>query len=178
MYGYVTNPISMVDPLGLEGFFAQVGAWASDNAEKAFEYINSAANYYGGTGQVMAGVALCATLKGCIAGGPLIALGLNSVEEGYTGEDGYIRRAAVGIGGEQMGNLAVDSANIGTSVVGLTRKVVSPDSWRLFRNIDSDDVRQYQTMSRGGLGVEFISGANGVKTAAENFIENSEEQCQ
>ena len=178
LYGYVTNPIGMVDPLGLEGVFAQAGTWVSGQAEQGWGYVSSAANYYGGAGQIMAGAALCATVKGCILGGPLIGLGLNSMEEGYTGEDGYIRRVAVGVGGEQMGNLAVDGANMGTSAVGLTRKVVSPDSWRLFRNIQPDYVRKYQTMSRGGLLLETGSGAVGVKSTADNFVESSGEQCQ
>ncbi|MGP9572744.1 DUF4225 domain-containing protein, partial [Halomonas sp. AOP5-CZ2-32] len=58
----------------------------------------------------------------------------------------------------------------------LSRKVVSPDSWKLFRNIRSDYVRKYETMSRGGLTVEGIGGATGIASGVENYFDSVEGQ--
>ncbi|WP_447927012.1 RHS repeat-associated core domain-containing protein [Vreelandella sp. EE27] len=189
LYGYVANPMGAVDPLGLEGFLAEMGASISNSArngytalseasgpviEKAWGYADTAANYLGGAGQIMTGGAMCMTVAGCMLGGPLIGLGANSIQEAYTGEVGYIRSAAISVGGEQAGNLAVDTANLGTSVGGLTRKVVSPDTWRLFRNINADYVRNYETMSRGGLLLEAGSGTIGVTNSIDTYIKSGE----
>ncbi|MGO1870384.1 MULTISPECIES: RHS repeat-associated core domain-containing protein [Halomonas] len=191
LYGYVANPTGMVDPLGLEGFFSQTGTSIANSARRgyeafneatgpfrdnAWEYVNTAANYVGGAGQIMTGAAFCSTVAGCMLGGPMMGLGVNNVQEAYTGENGYIRSAAIAAGGEQMGSLAVDTANLGTSVGGLSRKVVSPDSWKLFRNIRSDYVRKYETMSRGGLTVEGIGGATGIASGVENYFDSVEGQ--
>ncbi|MFG6668768.1 RHS repeat-associated core domain-containing protein, partial [Halomonas sp. HNIBRBA4712] len=208
LYTYVRSPIGMIDPMGLEGVWANVNSsirngynsvassarsgyeavanttrngyeslkeTSSSFRDNAWEYANTAANYLGGAGQIMTGAAFCSTVAGCMLGGPMIGLGVNSLQEAYTGEDGYIRSAAIASGGEKMGNLAVDTANLGTSVGGLTRKVVSPDSWRLFRNISTDYVRNYETMSRGGLLIEAGSGTLGITNTARNFIANGDE---
>ena len=52
----------------------------------------------------------------------MIALGADSIYEGFSGEPGYIRSAATSMMGDTAGNLLVDATNITSSGYGLMRR--------------------------------------------------------
>ena len=92
--------------------------------------------------------------KARAAGAPVATLGISSIQEGWTGEPGFVRSAATTALGVRAGNAATDVVNVGTSVAGLIKSTVRPGTWSLFRNISSDYVPAWQTMTRTGLTTE------------------------
>ncbi len=138
--------------------------------------IYRAADFLGGASQVVEGVktmeAGCEFIIGCVIGPPLIVLGLNSMQEGWTGKAGFLRQKAIEKFGKQKGNLAVDAANTLTSGLGLIRTTLKPGAWKLFRNIPSDYTAAYKTMSQAGLATSVGMGAAGASEAVETAYSN------
>ncbi|MCZ2155447.1 MAG: DUF4225 domain-containing protein [Bryobacterales bacterium] len=122
--------------------------------EEGWSVASRTMDVVGGAGMVIAGGAACTTGIGCAAGAPVATLGISSIQEGWTGEPGFVRSAATTALGVRAGNAATDVVNVGTSVAGLIKSTVRPGTWSLFRNISSDYVPAWQTMTRTGLTTE------------------------
>jgi len=58
---------------------------------------------------------------------------------------------------EEEANIAYGSMDIGLSVHALSRHVLKPDSWKLFRHVEADYVRSYKTMGAGALSLEVFT---------------------
>ncbi|MGE1156517.1 DUF4225 domain-containing protein [Pseudomonas kitaguniensis] len=56
--------------------------------------------------------------------------------------------------------------DIAMSIYSLSRLVIKPDAWRLFRYMPSDNVRAYRTMRGSSLGIEASIDA---ETAAQMY---------
>ena len=111
--------------------------------------------------QMATGAGICYASVGTlclIAGVPLMAHGANNVYEGgrnlMTGQSdtvgpvrGAYQSAAFAMGnGEREANIAYGAVDIGLSAYSVVRRVLKPDAWRLFRYIDTDRIRAYNTM--------------------------------
>ncbi|MFJ2412247.1 DUF4225 domain-containing protein [Pseudomonas sp. NPDC087814] len=60
--------------------------------------------------------------------------------------------------GEREANMAYGSVDIGLSAYSVTRHVLKPDAWRLFRYLNTDKIRAYKTM--GPTSLAFEAGAD------------------
>lgn len=127
--------------------------------EEGLNVLFRTATVVGGIGSTIAGAAACATVAGCAGGGPMIALGLNSIQEGFSGSDGYLRSGAKRAFGNTAGGLVVDSANIVTSGGALIWREPANDAWKLFRYTSDQMVPAYQNMTTTGLAINAGSAA-------------------
>ena len=118
---------------------------------------------------MLLGGALCSTAIGCAAGAPLATLGASNIQEGLTGEPGFVRQGATALFGGGAGNLTIDVTNIVTSGAGLVRPVLSPGAWKLFRHIPSDYVPAYRTATGTGLGAEVFAGTAGATQTLDRY---------
>lgn len=115
-----------------------------------------------GAMQFVAGAGICYGSVGTlclVAGVPIMAHGANNVYENgrnlwerRSDTEGPVRKgyqaAAKAVGyGAREGNMAYGSADLAMSVYGVTKLVLKPDSWRLFRYIRTDYVRAYRNTS-------------------------------
>ncbi|MBJ2216693.1 DUF4225 domain-containing protein [Pseudomonas sp. MF7453] len=132
--------------------------------------------------QIATGAGICYASAGTlclITGVPLMAHGANNIYEGgrnlMTGQsdtigpvrEGYhAMSSAVGYG-EREANMAYGSVDIALSVYSLTRKVLTPDAWRLFRYIPVDYTRSYRAMTPTTLGVESLTDFQTIKQMHE-----------
>lgn len=125
-----------------------------------------------GAAQIYAGGTLCYASLGVLCatfGVPLMAHGANNVYEngrnlleGRSDAEGPVRdlyqSAAKAMGkGELEGNIAYGVADLGMSAYGVSRLVLKPDSWRLFRYVREDYVRAYKGASTSSLVLEGVS---------------------
>ncbi len=118
---------------------------------------------YGGAAQIGLGGTLCATAAGCAIGGPIAALGVSNVYEGFSGKNGPARNAAIDlIGDEDAGNLLYGGVNLATSIAGLARPVLKSSARPLFNTIPKDFVPAYTTSTQLGLGMEGVTSAVGI----------------
>ncbi|MBJ7223700.1 MULTISPECIES: DUF4225 domain-containing protein [unclassified Brenneria] len=147
----------------------QYYVFEKEKKAQAFNIILKQVGFIGGGTQVMAGIAVCGASMGylCASFGSLnVSHGLNNLyENGYyllfrENRSGWTRDAyraiAQSIG--QNGNhadLAYVSVDLGISAYGLFRNVVREDTFRLFRYINSDFVRNWKTMGPVSLPTEF-----------------------
>ncbi|PWB31085.1 hypothetical protein DCO48_18115 [Pseudomonas sp. SDI] len=119
--------------------------------------------------QIASGVGACyaSAMTLCLGIGlPLIAHGINNVYEGgrnlwegRSDTEGPVRKgyqsAAKALGGDAHdGNIAYGTVDIGLSIYGIGKLVVKPDTWRLFRYINSDYIRNYRAMGSASLMLE------------------------
>jgi hypothetical protein len=129
---------------------------------QSWEIAKKSVGAVAGAMQFVAGAGICYGSVGtlCIvAGVPIMAHGANNVYEngrnlweGRTDTAGPVRKgyqaAAKAIGyGAREGNMAYGSADLAMSIYGVTKLVLKPDSWRLFRYIRTDYVRAYRNTS-------------------------------
>ncbi len=120
----------------------------------------------GGGAQVFAGSVLCSTGLGCVPGSILIAHGANNIIEGVSSiggrpTDGPLRQGyralSTSLGYSSVhGDLAYGVVDVGTSFHGITKMVLKPDAWKLFRHIPSDYTR---TVAAGPLMMNAGTGA-------------------
>ena len=145
------------------GFLEQHGA----------EVVDRTLSVVGGAGQVVLGATICSGVATCAGGAVLAAHGASNIYEGVTGTSSLLRDGYHSLLGS-AGDVTYSLVNIGTSVYGLTRPVVSPGTWSLFRNISSDYVPAFRTMTGTQLvteGAGIINdglGAAGVPSHAPN----------
>lgn len=125
-----------------------------------------------GAMQVAAGAGICYASVGTlclIAGVPMMAHGANNVYENGRNiverrsnvegpvRKGYQEVAIMMGGGAYEGNMAYGAVDLATSAVGILRKVVKEDAWRLFRYVHTDYVRAFTVTSKSALALEAVS---------------------
>lgn len=81
---------------------------------------------------------------------------------------GYQKAAKIMGGSEFGGDMAYGAVDLGLSAYGVSRLVLKPDSWRLFRYVRTDYVRMYERSSKAALSFEVISSAS---TAGSMYLE-------
>ncbi|WP_233268479.1 DUF4225 domain-containing protein [Pantoea sp. BAV 3049] len=141
-----------------------------------------------GVGVVLSGLQILAGLGVAIAsvptgnivgiafGGTLVLHGANALEESVVNfksgnddanghlKEGYIYTAKLLGFDEKTGRLAYSYMDLFLSAYGMTRLAMKPESWRLFRYIRSDYVRNIKNMSRTDLLIEMGSDAATIKS--------------
>ena len=118
----------------------------------------------GGLAMMATGAAMCTTGFGCVIGAYVGAHGLNSIQEGVTGQDGFLKStyqaAARELGmSESVGTLVYDLVDIGISVRGKLKLVPKKDELgtpikKLWHYGRQDLVRHYTQMKKLALAGE------------------------
>ena len=118
----------------------------------------------GGLAMIATGAAMCTTGFGCVIGAYVGAHGLNSIQEGVTGQDGFLKStyqaAARELGmSELVGTLVYDLVDIGISVRGKLKLVPKKDELgtpvrKLWHYGRQDLVRHYTQMKKLALAGE------------------------
>jgi RHS repeat-associated protein len=180
-YVYVgSNPVNYTDPFGLTAgsSFAPAApvvfqAGFLSAPDDILQAASQGAALLGGAGQIGTGLALCSTVAACVAGAPLIALGVNNIQEGLSGQDGFLRNLAEGgareLGfSESTGSIAFSIADATTSIGGLLLRSVPKQGRivlesgfrtqpiRLFRSIPSDFERNFNQLTKFAIGRELV----------------------
>ena len=128
----------------------------------------------GGLAMITTGAAMCTTGVGCVIGAYVGAHGVNSIQEGITGQDGFLKStyqaAARELGmSESVGTLVYDLVDIGISVRGKLKLVPKKDELgtpvrKLWHYGRQDLVRHYTQMKSlaliGEVGLDIISLIN------------------
>ncbi|CAI1614607.1 Uncharacterised protein [Serratia ficaria] len=143
-----------------------------EKREKFSNLIMKQVGFVSGGSQIFAGIGTCALSVGIACGGvgvPLIAQGTNNVyENGYyllfrKNKVGSIREAyhyaANYLGYNNEADIVYSSVDISLSGYGIFSKSLRPDSWRLFRYINSDYIRGWKQLGTVPLGTEIFSNA-------------------
>ena len=120
----------------------------------------------GGLAMMATGAALCTTGVGCVIGAYVGTHGVNSIQEGVTGQDGFLKStyqaAARELGmSESVGTLVYDLVDIGISVRGKLKLVPKKDELgtpikKLWHYGRQDLVRHYTVMKKKALAGEII----------------------
>ncbi|OTP87398.1 hypothetical protein B6D12_12525 [Gilliamella apicola] len=120
----------------------------------------------GGLAMIATGAAMCTTGVGCVIGAYVGAHGLNSIQEGVTGQDGFLKStyqaAARELGmSESVGTLVYDLVDIGISVRGKLKLVPKKDELgtpvrKLWHYGRQDLVRHYTQMKKLALAGEMF----------------------
>jgi hypothetical protein len=125
-----------------------------------------------GAFQIATGAGICYGSAGTlclIAGAPMMAHGANNLYENgrnllenRSNTRGPVRRiyqegAKLLGGGELEGNMAYGIGDLGLSAYGVGRMVLKPDSWRLYRYINTDYIRSYKAAGSSALIFEAAS---------------------
>ncbi|MBK7168802.1 MAG: hypothetical protein IPH83_06020 [Gammaproteobacteria bacterium] len=122
----------------------------------------------GGGGQIAAGVAACATIGGCVAGIPLVVLGVSNVGEAATS-----MMAADSTGFNlvkqslQLSNSTNAVINLSADLAGLNAPGLAKGGFRLFRNIPSDYGGLKYEMTRAGVLLQAASTASTAATGMQ-----------
>ena len=142
----------------------------------------------GGLAMIATGAAMCTTGVGCVIGAYVDAHGLNSIQEGVTGQDGFLKStyqaAARELGmSESVGTLVYDLVDIGISVRGKLKLVPKKDELgtpvrKLWHYGRQDLVRHYTQMKKlalaGEVGVDLISLQNLFKDFKNVLFHNND----
>ena len=120
----------------------------------------------GGLAMISTGAAMCTTGVGCVIGAYVGAHGVNSIQEGITGHDGFLKStyqaAARELGmSESVGTLVYDLVDIGISVRGKLKLVPKKDELgtpvrKLWHYGRQDLVRHYMQMKKLALAGEMF----------------------
>ena len=120
----------------------------------------------GGLAMIATGAAMCTTGVGCVIGAYVGAHGLNSIQEGVTGQDGFLKStyqaAARELGlSESVGTLVYDLVDIGISVRGKLKLVPKMNEFgtpvrKLWHFGQQDLVKHYTVMKKRALAGEII----------------------
>ena len=160
-----------------DSFWEQSGTW-----------IVRGVSILGGLAMITTGAAMCTTGVGCVIGAYVGAHGLNSIQEGVTGQDGFLKStyqaAARELGmSESVGTLVYDLVDIGISVRGKLKLVPKKDEFgtpikKLWHYGRQDLVRHYTQMKEtallGEIGVDVISLISIFKDAENVFFYNKD----
>ncbi|OTP81191.1 PAAR domain-containing protein [Gilliamella apicola] len=142
----------------------------------------------GGLAMIATGAAMCTTGVGCVIGAYVGAHGLNSIQEGVTGQDGFLKStyqaAARELGmSESVGTLVYDLVDIGISVRGKLKLVPKKDELgtpvrKLWHYGRQDLVRHYTQMKKlalaGEVFLDVISLISIFKDAENVFFYNKD----
>lgn len=139
---------------------------------QSWEIAKKGAGTIAGAMQIITGAGVCYGSAGTlclVAGVPMMAHGANNVYENGRNlledridTEGPVRQGyqavakAVGYG-EREGNMAYGATDIGLSAYALSRYVLKPDAWRLFRYVRADYVRSYKNMGASAMGFEIYT---------------------
>ncbi|MFQ0992307.1 PAAR domain-containing protein [Gilliamella apicola] len=120
----------------------------------------------GGLAMISTGALMCTTGVGCVIGAYVGAHGVNSIQEGITGHDGFLKStyqaAARELGmSESVGTLVYDLVDIGISVRGKLKLVPKKDEFgtkvkKLWHYGRQDLVRHYTQMKKWALAGEMF----------------------
>ncbi|UNK26844.1 DUF4225 domain-containing protein [Serratia plymuthica] len=140
-----------------------------------------------GTGQIIAGLGITAAslghlnIVGVFAGVALILHGTNGIQEsvkninsGLNNNTGFLKNGYIAtarfIGFDaRIGAIAYSVADVALSAYGLARMILKPDSWRLFRFLPSDFVRNIRTTSAPALLIEGLGDGLSIKSAYDSY---------
>jgi hypothetical protein len=114
---------------------------------------------------------MCAASSGvaCVPGSLLVAHGANNLyENGYylltlKPTTGYVKKAyeqaahVVGYN-SSAGDVVYSGVDLGLSAYGVSRLILQPDQFRLFRYIGSDFISGWQDMGNGARIMEILGG--------------------
>jgi uncharacterized Zn-binding protein involved in type VI secretion len=133
-------------------------------SEQSREWILRGLSIFGGLAMIATGAAMCTTGFGCVIGAYVGAHGLNSIQEGVTGQDGFLKStyqaAARELGmSESVGTLVYDLVDIGISVRGKLELVPKMNELgkpirKLWHYGRQDLVRHYTQMKKLALAGE------------------------
>ena len=133
-------------------------------SEQSKEWIVRGLAIFGGLAMISTGALMCTTGVGCVIGAYVGAHGVNSIQEGITGHDGFLKStyqaAARELGmSESVGTLVYDLVDIGLSVRGKLKLVPKKDEYgtpvrKLWHYGRKDLVRHYTTMKKLALAGE------------------------
>lgn len=119
-------------------------------------------------------------IVGVIAGVTIFLHGINNVQEvianiksGTDSSTGFMLNRYVATAeflgfDKKTGVLVYNFMSIGLSGYGMARMVLKPDSWRLFRYISSDYIRNIKTLGYGNLAIESTGNALSIKVINDN----------
>ncbi|PWC10281.1 DUF4225 domain-containing protein [Brenneria corticis] len=136
---------------------------------------------------IMAGSVATGNVLGIGAGFMITMHGINSVEEkvyallgekDHTGfvKSGYIATAEFLGFDQRVGREAYTGLDVALSVYGLARLTLKPDTWRLFRYMNTDYVRNFQNMSKTALALKIVG--NGPKLKLMYDIHTGKEHTE
>ena len=144
--------------------------------DQSLHWLGRGLSVLGGAGLLATGLAMCTTGGGCILGLYVAAHGANSLSEGITGEDGFLKSvyqdAAVGLGmSKETGSLAYDLVDIGLSLHGKLKLVPKIDKsfainqynranstkFKLFHYGRKDLIQAFRQMNKWLLSFEIMS---------------------
>ncbi|AHN26852.1 Uropathogenic specific protein [Gilliamella apicola] len=121
---------------------------------------------FGGLAMITTGAAMCTTGVGCVIGSYVGLHGVNSIQEGLTGGDGFLKSsyqaAARELGmSESVGTLVYDLVDIGISVRGKLKLVPKMNEFgtpvrKLWHFGRQDLVKHYTVMKKKALAGEII----------------------
>ncbi|MDF7669737.1 PAAR domain-containing protein [Orbaceae bacterium ESL0721] len=148
--------------------------------EQSSEWLIRGLTIFGGVGLITAGVAMCTTGVGCVIGAYLGAHGANSIQEGITGNDGYLRSAYQNVaewaGGEkEYGDLVYNSVDLLFSGYGLLKSVPKIDKFtntakfKLWHYGKQDLEKAYKQMSKIGLIIEAANDLLTISNIKQNI---------
>ena len=159
-----------------------------DLLDQSFTWLKRGLSIFGGLSMITTGAAMCTTGVGCVIGSYIGLHGVNSIQEGVTGQDGFLKStyqaAARELGmSESVGTLVYDLVDIGISVRGKLELVPKMNELgkpvrKLWHYGRQDLVRHYTQMKEaallGEIGVDVISLINIFKDATNVFFYNQE----
>ena len=126
--------------------------------EQSLVWVERGVSILGGLALIATGAAMCTTGVGCVIGAYVGAHGVNSIQEGITGQDGFLKStyqaAARELGlSESVGTLVYDLVDIGISVRGKLKLVPKKDELgtpvrKLWHYGRQDLVRHYTQMKK------------------------------
>ena len=149
----------------------KIKAEEDDLLEQSLTWLKKGLYIFGGLAMIATGAAMCTTGIGCVIGAYVGAHGINSIQEGITGQDGFLKStyqaAARELGlSESVGTLVYDLVDIGLSVRGKLQLVPKMNELgkpvrKLWHYGRQDLVRHYTQMKEaalfGEIGVDVAS---------------------
>ena len=166
----------------------KIKAEEDDLLEQSLTWLKKGLYIFGGLAMITTGAAMCTTGIGCVIGAYVGAHGLNSIQEGVTGQDGFLKStyqaAARELGlSESVGTLVYDLVDIGLSVHGKLELVPKINELgmpvkKLWHYGRQDLVRHYTQMKEaallGEIGVDIASLISIFKDVENVFFYNKE----
>ena len=166
----------------------KIKAEEDDLLEQSLTWLKKGLYIFGGLAMITTGAAMCTTGIGCVIGAYVGAHGVNSIQEGITGQDGFLKStyqaAARELGlSESVGTLVYDLVDIGLSVHGKLELVPKINELgmpvkKLWHYGRQDLVRHYTQMKEaallGEIGVDIASLISIFKDVENVFFYNKE----
>lgn len=178
----IVNDVAQVRKSAEQGL-KEIKNEQSSLLSQSWEVAKKGAGAIAGGMQILTGAGICYGSAGTlclVVGGPMMLHGANNVYENgrnlledRNDTEGPTRKAyqaAAKLVGqtEREGNIAYGSLDITSSVYGLTRAVLKPDAWRLFRYIKTDYFRAYKAAAPQAL---ILEGMTTFQTGKQVFEE-------